>query len=271
MMRFFTRRSRSPHVRIACLSLAIGLAAQAGAYESKRLSTPKSLEIQDIQITQNARHVYLPQIGDEPVLPGTYFTVKRSGKRLGPQFQNQMIAVGLVKAKSISDHYVLAEVIEEGTAQSQYFFPDYPGIMVGDVVEAKKLVIQQNLQIAPSKSVSYFDLFVDPRRDPTSFELSEKGKQILRDLAKIYGGMRVPIMLIEGHTDQNGAANANQIESYQRAMTVSQFLSEELGFDRERLVPLGLGESEPLAEPYLPDHEQKARRIVFKVKAVETH
>jgi len=262
---------RLARTTMPCLLLTLVTTAPAFANRSSQTKINKQnlLTIQDIQVSSQDRHVFLLQNDQDPILPGTYFNVIRSGRQLGPDFKDQLINVGLVKATSITGSYVLAEVINEGTTQSHYFFPDYPGIMVGDQVQPKSLVIERNVQLTPSKSLSYFDLFIDPRRDPNSFELSEDGKELLRDMASTYGSMRVPMMLIEGHTDPQGPANANQVESYQRALTVHQFLIEELGFDRNRLVAVGLGESEPLPEPYLPDHERKARRIVIKVKTAK--
>lgn len=258
---------------ILCLAFGIMAASSALAQQVNpdSINTQKSLIVQDIQETSKGRYLYISQPDDEQILPGTYFTVSRLGQRLSPRFQGKEIPIGIIKAVASTGAYILAEVVEEGTEQSEYFFPDYPGVMVGDTVQARNLVIKRNLHLAPNKELSYFDLFVDPRRDPTSFELSEKGKALLREIAQVYGSMRVPMMLIEGHTDQKGPATANQIESYQRALTVSQFLIEELGFDRSRLVAIGLGESEPLAEPYLPDYERRARRITIKVKSAEIH
>ena len=71
--------------------------------------------------------------------------------------------------------------------------------------------------------------------------------------------------MVIGHTDSSGPAEANQIESYQRAVVVRQYLIDTLGFDADRVVALGKGEDELPEEPLTPNYKQRARRIVVKV------
>ena len=71
--------------------------------------------------------------------------------------------------------------------------------------------------------------------------------------------------MIEGHTDQKGDSEQNQIETYQRALTIRQYLIDELGFDENRVTAIGLGESEPISDVILPGNADRSRRIVLKV------
>lgn len=62
------------------------------------------------------------------------------------------------------------------------------------------------------------------------------------------GGVRV-----EGHTDAKGTPDYNRGLSERRAETVAAWLVEHGGISRERIVTLGLGESQPVAPNQRPD------------------
>ncbi|MGE0372600.1 MAG: OmpA family protein [Gammaproteobacteria bacterium] len=65
---------------------------------------------------------------------------------------------------------------------------------------------------------------------------------------------------IEGHTDAQGAAGYNQVLSERRALSVAEYLVNQLGIEPNRLVLIGKGMSEPVAEdPYAPQN----RRVQF--------
>ena len=59
-----------------------------------------------------------------------------------------------------------------------------------------------------------------------------------------------------------------QMESYQRALTVRQTLIDELGIDPDRIVAIGMGESEDPQNANLPGAEDEARRVIIKVKTL---
>jgi outer membrane protein OmpA-like peptidoglycan-associated protein len=224
------------------------------------------LPIHELQKTPDGTQVMIANPPSSPILPGTYFEVRRS-RPGNPSDSKTNVAIGVVKTIAAHDTYVLAEIVREATAESQYFYPNYPGIMAGDRAFPVNLDIKRNLQMTPTTTLTYHELFIDPKRDPTTFELSEQGKRALQRVARHYGDMRVPLLLIEGYTDPLGPSDANQIESYQRALTIKQYLVRTLKFDDKRLVALGLGETEPVAEPYLPEQDRQARRIILKVKS----
>ena len=68
-------------------------------------------------------------------------------------------------------------------------------------------------------------------------------------------------LTIEGHTDNVGAAAANQRLSEQRAAAVKAYLVERHGIDAARLTSAGLGASRPAASNDTPDGRQKNRRV----------
>ncbi len=76
-------------------------------------------------------------------------------------------------------------------------------------------------------------------------------------------------MEVEGHTDSDGAADANLTLSVMRAERVVDELLE-LGVDATRLFAVGYGETLPIASNETQGGKRLNRRIVFAVReAVE--
>ena len=68
-------------------------------------------------------------------------------------------------------------------------------------------------------------------------------------------------LLIEGHTDNVGAATANQALSEKRAAAVRQVLIDSFGVDADRLTTKGLGATKPVAPNDTPEGRQNNRRV----------
>jgi outer membrane protein OmpA-like peptidoglycan-associated protein len=68
-------------------------------------------------------------------------------------------------------------------------------------------------------------------------------------------------VVVEGHTDANGADGYNQELSLRRAVVVKRYLVQSHGIDARRLHALGFGERRPIAgsDPYAADN----RRVQF--------
>lgn len=67
-------------------------------------------------------------------------------------------------------------------------------------------------------------------------------------------------MVVEGHTDSQGSDQANQQLSIERAQAVVDYLVAA-GIDPDRLEPIGLGESQPVAPNDTAEGRQINRRI----------
>jgi outer membrane protein OmpA-like peptidoglycan-associated protein len=67
-------------------------------------------------------------------------------------------------------------------------------------------------------------------------------------------------VLIEGHTDGSGSANANQVLSQRRAEAVKNALVEE-GVDAGRLSAAGVGEDRPVADNASDEGRARNRRV----------
>jgi hypothetical protein len=173
------------------------------------------------------------------------FTENAGGRSLAVGEGPMWVEMGRLKIVEVQDEVAVARVEAEGSGLSKALFPRYPGIMGGDLVVERQVSVARKQIAVPTVSVTYHEIFADPKRLPGSFELRAEGHDMLRGLAARFAQMRLSMLMIEGYTDHNGPSDQNQVESYQRAMTVRQFLVDELGFDERRVVAVGYGEGEP--------------------------
>jgi len=95
-----------------------------------------------------------------------------------------------------------------------------------------------------------------------SAEIATTSEKILREISKILA-LSNKCVIVEGHTDATGNADRNSALSLERADSVVKFISEKSGVDKNRLVPVGKGSSEPLQN--LDPRNSHNRRVVFKV------
>jgi OOP family OmpA-OmpF porin len=84
------------------------------------------------------------------------------------------------------------------------------------------------------------------------------------DFMTEYAGTRV---VIEGHTDDRGAASYNQQLSERRAKAVADVLVEEFKVSADRVSSVGYGEERPIVSNDTADNRALNRRVVAVVKA----
>lgn len=174
------------------------------------------------------------------------------------------VELGRLKVVEVQDDISIAAIEMQVTPLSKALFPRFPGIMAGDLVVAQRMEITRKQVMTPTIALAYHDIFLDPKATPSTFELRSEAVEALREAVRPFANARLSLLMVEGYTDHNGPASANQVESYQRAMTIRQFLIDELGFDEKRVVAVGYGEAEPSDPSLKPGYETANRRIVFK-------
>ncbi len=99
----------------------------------------------------------------------------------------------------------------------------------------------------------YFDTGSDQIRPESTPTLKEIGA-MLNDHADLR-------LTIEGHTDDVGRADANQVLSEKRAAAVRQYLIAAYQIDGSRLMAKGLGQSKPAVPNSTPEGRQQNRRV----------
>jgi OOP family OmpA-OmpF porin len=78
----------------------------------------------------------------------------------------------------------------------------------------------------------------------------------------------VTLLRIEGHTDSDGNPGANQTLSEKRAMAVAHWLTDQGGVACNRLIPVGFGDTKPIASNSTADGKALNRRVAFVNAAV---
>jgi len=257
--------------RVVALA-ALGLGLGAGSLHAVPAIGDSSLRVMNyLSLEQESNLVVVSAGENEGIVSGTVFRVYRPvtpKKRTVSVADVMFVETGVLKAVDVQKHRTIAMITGTGSDMSRVFFPKFPGVMAGDTVVVQRLSLTRRPSIMPEITLSYRVLFEDPKATPSSFELNEAGRAKLREEAAVYANARVSLLMVEGYTDGSGPADVNQVESYQRALTVRQFLIDEMGFDEERVVAVGYGESELADQSLAPGSRDRNRRVVLKVVPV---
>ncbi len=97
--------------------------------------------------------------------------------------------------------------------------------------------------------------------DTGSDRIRPESTPTLKEIAAMLGEHPELKLVIEGHTDNVGAAAANQTLSEKRAAAVKVALVESFGVDGARLATKGLGATKPVAPNDTPEGRQNNRRV----------
>jgi OOP family OmpA-OmpF porin len=94
--------------------------------------------------------------------------------------------------------------------------------------------------------------------------LRSESRALLDKVATVLEGCPDATVEVAGHTDSTGSDAANLRVSEQRAQAVVSYLVRR-GVAAERLVPVGYGEAQPLADNGTPEGRARNRRVEFHV------
>ncbi|MCB1191125.1 MAG: OmpA family protein [Leptospiraceae bacterium] len=98
-----------------------------------------------------------------------------------------------------------------------------------------------------------------------SYEITKESEAELDRLGEIMTKNKTVNVLIEGHTDNRGDGEANQILSLMRADSVADYLKKKHNILPERLKTIGLGQEKPIVPNTTTENRAKNRRVVFKI------
>ena len=101
------------------------------------------------------------------------------------------------------------------------------------------------------------------RFDSGSATLKPESTGILNEVLAMLKEHADLSLVVEGHTDSQGADEANLALSKQRAETVVTWLASR-GIDAGRLSTIGYGESKPVADNSTPEGMAQNRHVVFR-------
>lgn len=103
--------------------------------------------------------------------------------------------------------------------------------------------------------------------DTNSSAVKSEFHSVLGSVAEVLAEYDKTYIDIAGHTDSQGSENYNQSLSEQRAMSVGNLLVGQ-GVSNVRVVALGRGESEPVANNATADGRAQNRRVDLKLAPI---
>ena len=96
-----------------------------------------------------------------------------------------------------------------------------------------------------------------------SAQLSARALAVLTNVMKVLDDYRFSVISVHGHTDDSGDAAQNQALSEQRALVVTQLITDVVTPDR--MLAVGHGATLPLAPNNTPADREQNRRIELQV------
>jgi len=97
--------------------------------------------------------------------------------------------------------------------------------------------------------------------DTGSYRIRPESTPTLKEIGAMLNDHADLRLTIEGHTDDVGRADANQVLSEKRAAAVRQYLIAAYQIDGSRLMAKGLGQSKPAVPNSTPEGRQQNRRV----------
>jgi outer membrane protein OmpA-like peptidoglycan-associated protein len=170
------------------------------------------------------------------------------GAVIGNQFGDNGSAVGAIIGAAVGGT-TGALIGRHMDQQAEELKNDLDGATVTRVGEGIKITFDSGLLFAVDQSTL----------NPTS-----QGN--LNDLAATLKKYEDTEILVEGHTDADGAEEHNHALSIRRAQSVSSFLVGQ-GVAASRLSTMGYGEAQPIADNETADGKSQNRRVEIAIYA----
>lgn len=144
------------------------------------------------------------------------------------------------------------------------------GLTSGCAERPPKVAKVKRVRKSPKPPPTTFEMTGDTLRlpGPVVFEtgsdrLSPVSDEVLEIVADYLSAKpEVTVLRIEGHTDSDGSAVANQTLSERRAMAVAAWLTSA-GISCSRLMPVGFGQDKPIASNSTSEGKAQNRRVAF--------
>ena len=173
-------------------------------------------------------------------------------------FQNAMKNAGLTIDYVLSPSQIVAH------KGATWIFIDNRGTYYNQIIVTEKEMQQEVTADAASLSdeinktghVAVYGIHFDTGKAT----IQADSENILSELVKLLHQSPDLKLRVEGHTDNQGAAAANQALSEKRAQAVVAWLVAH-GTSASRLVAKGLGQTTPVADNSTPDGRAKNRRV----------
>ncbi|MBN2619737.1 OmpA family protein [candidate division WOR-3 bacterium] len=158
--------------------------------------------------------------------------------------------------------------VKPGTYSVLVEAPDYVSESA-PIVLAKDETKIQNFQLKPIPKVGEKIVLKGIYFDFNSAVIKPESYPVLDDAAKVLTAKPKMRVEIGGHTDSVGSDSYNQKLSYQRANAVRDYLIRYHNITPDRLIAVGYGETQPIADNRTTAGRDLNRRIEFKILSWE--
>ncbi len=148
--------------------------------------------------------------------------------------------------------------------EAQDYIPEYAPIVL--VKNETKI---QNFILRPMPAVGEKIILVGIHFDFNSAVIKPTSYPVLDDAARVLKARPKMRVEISGHTDSIGSDSYNQKLSFQRANAVRQYFITYHSIDPSRVIAVGYGERQPIADNRTRTGRDLNRRIEFKVLSIE--
>ncbi|MES2620541.1 MAG: OmpA family protein [Bacteroidota bacterium] len=129
-----------------------------------------------------------------------------------------------------------------------------------EIPSTARLTFDYTITVTPPRTFTLDNVFFDTGKSTLRAESSKE----LNELAEYMNLKKELAIEIAGHTDNVGAAEANQTLSEDRANAVKQYLQKK-GIAPERLTAKGYGDTQPVADNASSSGKQKNRRTEVRI------
>jgi len=140
-------------------------------------------------------------------------------------------------------------------------FTEVPSDLLLDMPSAAgPYTFEYTLTVTPPKTFTLDNVFFDSGKSTLRAESNKE----LNELAEYMNLKKTLVIEIAGHTDNVGAAEANQKLSEDRANAVKDYLQKK-GITPERVMAKGYGDTQPTADNGTAAGKQKNRRTEVRI------
>jgi OmpA-OmpF porin, OOP family len=128
-----------------------------------------------------------------------------------------------------------------------------------EVPASARLTFDYTIIVTPPRTFTLDNVFFDSGKST----LRSDSYKELNELAEYMSLKKDLVIEIAGHTDNVGAAEANQTLSEERAKAVKQYLEKRIA--PERIIAQGYGDTQPVADNSTSAGKQKNRRTEVRI------
>ncbi len=249
------------------LNLIGNLAFAFDSSNENQRGPQKILQIVNSQDEGETPLLFIENLSLNPLIEGDIVEIKRefrprSALYYSHKFRKEiLITIAKAKVVEINDSLALAYPFALFDSNLAVYFPKFKRLMAGDRVEKIRQDFVQKISLATPLVFSFEDLFYEG-----SLELSLKGREKLKDLAKELSSLRIESLLIEAYFYKPKTRSEAQKASKDYAQVVKTFLVQTLGFEKARLIAVGMGSKEKASPEELENDTQSSGVIIFKLK-----